>query len=150
MTMHYSPASGGFYPESMLQEYESAGALPADLIEVSDADYAALMVANSAGKRIAPGAGGYPMAVSPPPPTAADVLAANQARSAALVNTAASAISVLGYATDPDIVDVVNPSDVASLKLWKQYRVALSKLDLAAGPVAWPAQPAATQASPNI
>lgn len=150
MTMHYSPATGGFYPENLLPEYESAGGLPNDLVGVSDADYAALMAANATGKGIQPGPDGYPVAVAPQPPTPAEVLAANQARSTALAATAADAISVLTYATDPDIVDVVNASDVASLKQWKQYRVALSKLDLAASPVAWPAQPAATQASPNL
>lgn len=58
----------------------------------------------------------------------------------ARVAKASEMIGVLVDATDPEIVDEVDPQDVALLKKWRQYRVALAKIDVNA-PV-WPAQPA--------
>jgi len=58
----------------------------------------------------------------------------------ARVAKASEMIGLLVDATDPEIVDEVDPQDVALLKKWRQYRVALAKIDVNA-PV-WPAQPA--------
>lgn len=50
-------------------------------------------------------------------------------------------ISVLTDATDPDIMgDDINPEDVTNLKLWKAYRVQLSRVTDMLNPV-WPKQP---------
>jgi hypothetical protein len=67
--MKYSPTTGGFYPEDFPQESQ-----PGDLIEVSDADYEALFVAQGEGKVIIAGDGGVPIAVDPavPAPTLAE------------------------------------------------------------------------------
>lgn len=65
---------------------------------------------------------------------------ANAAIRDARITRASEMISVLIDATDPDIVDEVDPADVALLKKWRQYRVALTKIDVN-GPV-WPTQPA--------
>lgn len=50
-------------------------------------------------------------------------------------------VSVLTDATDPDIMgDDINPEDVTNLKLWKAYRVQLSRVTDMLNPV-WPKQP---------
>lgn len=76
-----------------------------------------------------------------PPPSAAEILAANTAEQSTLIATATTKIAVLTDATDPDIVDTVDPADVAALKAWKQYRVAVSKVDLTAESPVWPVAP---------
>lgn len=39
--------------------------------------------------------------------------------------------------------DMATPDDVALLKAWKLYRIALTKLDLSVSPVEWPTAPEA-------
>ncbi|MFS7385152.1 tail fiber assembly protein [Rahnella inusitata] len=56
-----------------------------------------------------------------------------------LLSQAAAAIAPLQDAVD---VDDATDDELASLKAWKQYRVALNRLDLAAAPdIDWPAVP---------
>jgi len=52
---------------------------------------------------------------------------------------ATTKISILTDSTDPDLVDEVDQADVALLKKWKQYRIALTKIDL--NNPAWPEMP---------
>lgn len=54
----YSPTSGGFYNTAI-----HGDAIPADAVAITDAAYAALMAAQSAGKRIVSGDDGHPAAV---------------------------------------------------------------------------------------
>ena len=65
MTIFYSPASGGFYTD----EIHGADGIPADAVEITDAEHAALLDAQSAGKIIKAGAEGKPVASDPPAPT---------------------------------------------------------------------------------
>lgn len=73
--------------------------------------------------------------------SSAEILASNTATRDSLSAIATNQIAILTDATDPDIVDTVDPADVASLRAWKQYRVALSKLDLTRAIPAWPTPP---------
>ena len=59
--MFYSKTTGGFYDTTI-----HGNAIPADAVEITIAEHAALLVAQSAGKRIQPDASGYPVAVDPP------------------------------------------------------------------------------------
>ncbi|XAO54174.1 tail fiber assembly protein Tfa [Yersinia phage vB_YenM_P744] len=48
-----------------------------------------------------------------------------------LMDEASQCIDTLLDATDPDIMgDDINPDDVTLLKIWKQYRVLLSRVDI--------------------
>lgn len=57
----------------------------------------------------------------------------------ALMAGASARIAPLQDAVD---LEIATAEEIAALKSWKQYRVALSRLDLSAYPIAWPAQPA--------
>ncbi|MFV0422051.1 hypothetical protein [Oleidesulfovibrio sp.] len=75
--MHYSPTTNGFYHPAI-----HSTNIPADVVEISSADHAALMAAQAQGKIIRPDANGYPVAVTPPPPpapTRAELYTAKQA-----------------------------------------------------------------------
>lgn len=63
--MRFSPSTLGFYPP-----FVAYPALPADLIEVSDALWQELM-----GKSLEMGPNGLPREVTPPAPTSADLVA---------------------------------------------------------------------------
>lgn len=85
------------------------------------------------------GAGGFiaPPAPPVPPPTAPEVLALRDT----LLAEAAIRIAPLQDAVD---LDDATPAEIAALKAWKQYRVALNRIEQQAGfpaSVNWPVKP---------
>ena len=64
--MLYSQSTGGFYNRAIHV------VIPADAVEITDNEHAALLAAQSAGNRIEPDVNGYPIAVDPPLPSLAD------------------------------------------------------------------------------
>lgn len=104
----------------------------------------ATLVAIPAGMTVAQGDsydgsvfGPPPQPPAPPPPTAAEVLAQRDA----LLSIAALRIAPLQDAVD---LDDATAAEEALLKAWKQYRVALNRIESAAGfpgSLEWPREP---------
>lgn len=90
--MFYSKSTGGFYAAAV-----HGDKIPADAVEITGDDHAALLAAQSSGKRIQPDANGHPVAVDPPPPTLAEV----QASALAAIDAAAGTARAL-YITTAD------------------------------------------------
>lgn len=67
--MKYSATTGGFYDLAI----HGKNGIPADAVDVPDADYAALLTAQAQGKRIQADPTGYPVAVNPPAATVGDI-----------------------------------------------------------------------------
>lgn len=63
--MFYSARTGGFYDRTI-----HGASIPADAVQITDAEHQALLNGQSAGKRIVADNNGYPMLADPPPPTA--------------------------------------------------------------------------------
>lgn len=76
--MYYSTTTGGFYDKAIHAD------LPHDAVEITPAQHAALLAAQSAGKRIVPDANGYPVAQDPPAPPAPTAEQIRAARVAAV------------------------------------------------------------------
>jgi hypothetical protein len=131
--MLYSKSTGGFYDVAI-----HGTAIPADAVEITDDLHAALMNAQSDGMRISSDETGGPIAVAPPPLAAEALLARNMGERDSLLRDAATRIAPLQDAVD---LSIATPAEDAQLLLWKKYRVALNRLDLAVMPVAWPAMP---------
>ncbi len=68
--MFYAKSTGGFYDPAI-----HGDAIPVDAVEITAEEYAALLAAQSAGKKIVADAGGRPIAVDPPAPSEAIVRA---------------------------------------------------------------------------
>lgn len=62
--MKFSPTTRSFYPEDLREDYLAAGTLPGDLLEMADAEYAALLSSQDAGK-IIDWSGDMPVAIVP-------------------------------------------------------------------------------------
>lgn len=132
MQMYYSAATRGFYDEL-------SSNIPADAREVPDDIYYDLInVHQPAGKRIVPDADGNPIAVDPPPITPENQLARDVSERDECLRKAALRIAPLQDAVD---LGIASADDIALLKLWKQYRVALGRLDLTVTPISWPVAP---------
>lgn len=72
--MKYSKSTNGFYVPKV-----HGANIPADAVEITEAEHSALLAAQSAGKRIQPDANGYPVAVDPPAPTLSEVVTSAKA-----------------------------------------------------------------------
>lgn len=69
MSRFYSKTTGGFYAADMRGDYEAAGSWPADSIEITAEQYAALLDSQASGATIRPDGNGLPIAVFPAPAT---------------------------------------------------------------------------------
>jgi hypothetical protein len=122
--------------------YESADALPpgAASVEITDDEWLALLDAQSKGKLISIGSDGQPVISDRPAPSAVEIAADNAGTRDALLSKAAIAIAPLQDAVD---LDEATAEETALLKLWKQYRVAVNRVDLTLPAPNWPAPPSA-------
>ena len=76
---------------------------------------------------------------SPPPPSAAEILAANTAERDRLLASATLAIAPLQDAVD---LDEATTDETAMLKKWKEYRITVNRVDLTVAGPNWPIPPA--------
>ncbi|MBJ9613819.1 tail fiber assembly protein [Citrobacter koseri] len=135
----YSASTGGFYPVSLKEDYETAGSWPGDAVSVSDEDMMALQAGQSAGKQISSNAEGYPVLTDPKPLTFEQLQQQAKTQQSALMNAAGDAIAPLQDAVD---LDEATEEELALLKKWKQYRVTLNRIDLSTAPdIEWPEKP---------
>lgn len=63
--MKFSQTNKAFYPDDMLPDYEAAGTLPPDLLDISPQNYATIATARRAGKVI-DWSGAVPVSVDAP------------------------------------------------------------------------------------
>lgn len=126
--MLYAKSTGGFYSVKI-----HGPGIPADAVEITSEEHAALLAAQSAGRRIQPDANGYPVAVDPPPPTDAELATAIRAERDTRITSS-------DWTQLPDV-----PLTAAQKSDWAAYRQALR--DVTAQPtfpqsVTWPVPPA--------
>lgn len=147
MTKYYSPTTNGFYDSEMFTPSD----LPADAVEISNEQWLGLLVAQSSGKVIGPDDHGQPRESDPPPPSPESVAAANRQMQKQLLALASAAKAPLQDAVD---LGDAEPSEIALLTAWKQYSVAVNRIDTTAPNPVWPNPPVpfssaqvATQAS---
>lgn len=138
--VYFSAKFNGFYLAALKETYESsANGWPDDAIKISNADYEALFAGQTIGKVITVDNDGKPVLTDPPVPTQSQMIADAKAQQATLLTKAGDAIAPLQDAVD---VDDATQAEMARLKAWKQFRVALNRLDLSTAPdIAWPEVP---------
>ena len=136
----YSPSQHTIYPGALYDLYEAAGSWPEDGVEISDEDAIKFNGVNQPDGMMLDMVDGKLTWVPRPIPDET-IIQQNTSKKSALMAEASEKISILTDATDPDIIgDDINPEDVTNLKLWKAYRVQLSRVTDMLNPV-WPKQP---------
>jgi hypothetical protein len=110
-------------------------------VDISDDLWSTLLAAQAGGKSLVRGADGMPMAVDPPPPSADEIKAINSNTRDGLLASATLAIAPLQDAVD---LDEATDAEAALLKQWKQYRIAVNRVDLTQADPAWPTAPTGT------
>ncbi|MFM0270088.1 tail fiber assembly protein [Paraburkholderia aspalathi] len=73
-----------------------------------------------------------------PPPTAEQIAAANTATRDVLLSSAALSIGPLQDASD---LNIATAEEISSLTAWKQYRVAVNRVDCTQATPVWPTPP---------
>jgi hypothetical protein len=123
----YSKSTGGFYDTAIHGDN-----IPADAVEITDEQHAALLEGQSSGKCITADAKGFPVLTDPPAPTDDELAAAVRAERDAKL--AACDWTMLA---DVDLT-------TAELAAWKAYRQALRDVTDQTGfpgDVTWPVSP---------
>lgn len=122
--MFYSKTTNGFYDPEIHGDN-----IPSDAVEITKEHHAALLQAQSQGKRIQPDADGFPVAVDQPAPS----LESAKAAKSAVINTACAAAIVGGFASsalsaphtyDSALEDQLNLIGAVGLGIDMPYRCA--------------------------
>ena len=128
--MFYSPTTGGFYDRKI-----HGDAIPADAVEITCDEHAALLAGQSAGLRIEADDHGHPVLRDTPVPAGEQLADAARARRDAL-------ITATDYLLMPDY-----PISAGQLAEVRAYRQALRDVPLQAGfpsGIDWPEPPTIT------
>ncbi|MDK1394842.1 tail fiber assembly protein [Pseudomonas protegens] len=136
MNIFFAASTSGFFSDEI-----HGKAIPPDAVEITVEEHAALLSGQASGKQIVCGASGRPSLVDPAPPTDEELAAVAKMKCDQLLSIAALCIAPLQDAVD---LDEATPGELASLKAWKQYRVAVNRVPEQQGypgKVDWPRQP---------
>jgi hypothetical protein len=129
----YSKETNGFYVDGV------SDFIPEDAVSISADTYNDLMFGQSQGKQITSDKKGYPVLSDPPPASKEQLAIAAESKRASLMAEASVAVSPLQDAVD---LGDSTAEEEALLKSWKQYRVALNRLDISKAPdISWPIKP---------
>ncbi|WP_239504283.1 tail fiber assembly protein [Serratia marcescens] len=138
-TYKFSATTKGFYPIELLDVYEQAGTLPADLVDVTDADYTTFTGQPPAGKMRGSNKKGQPAWVDPPPPTP------EQMRNQATYHkqsSMAEATAVITPLQDAFDTGIATDEETRQLTTWKTYRALLGRINPENAPdITWPEKP---------
>ena len=115
--MFYSPTTGGFYARDIHGDN-----IPADAVEITEAEHAALIEGQSLGKLIVADESGHPILQDPPPPTPEQIMARLEARVQQWLDEQARS---LGY---DDIKSAVTYAEESAVPKFQQEGQALRRL----------------------
>lgn len=112
-----------------------------ELVEISNDVYRSMFDGQTAGKQIVAGKDGAPLLVDEPQPTTEQMAASALVKCDSLLSLATTRIAPLQDAVD---LDDATARDIANLKKWKQYRVAVSRVSSQSTfphQIVWPVEP---------
>lgn len=141
MQIFYSASTGGFYTPPLHGEDIPADALA---LERGDTEHGELLAGTTIGRVIVADERGYPMLQDRPPETDEALRLRALAERDIFLAEAAIRIAPLQDAVD---VGEATTEEEAALTAWKRYRVALNRIEQAAGfprDFAWPERPGQT------
>lgn len=130
MALFYNSGTNGFYDSNISE-------IPKNSIDITAEYHKNLLKLQSAGYVIQPDEHGNPVATKPVL-TAEEIIAKNQLGKQKLLDTANKKIEIL-----QDIIDLDKSEgdEIAQLKLWKRYRVLLTRVDVNSADVDFPLPP---------
>lgn len=138
----YSVSRNAFFPDALREDFEEAGSWPEDAVEISDDIYTEFgRLSAPDGKIMAAGADGLPVWIDMEQPelTREQMIIKAEMVKENLLSAAANAIAPLQDAVD---LDIATETEIASLALWKKYRVMVNRVNPENAPdISWPKEP---------
>ncbi|MGJ3448631.1 tail fiber assembly protein [Enterobacter ludwigii] len=127
MTYFYSASTNAFYPLELKKDYEEAGTWPEDTVDISEAEYQALLSGQSEGLEITPDANGRPTLSEP----VVDPVVVAEGTKRQLLAEVREKIAILQDAAD---LGMATDEENAQLIAWKNYRVLLNRVNTSTAP----------------
>ena len=132
--IYFSKSTLGFYKHDFF-----ANEIPIDSIKVTDEAWESMLQGQSLGKIISADESGNPVLKDSPLPTQESVVFKTKIKKSNLIAEATIAIAPLQDALD---LGIVTENELEKLNLWKEYRVALNRVDINEAPdIEWPVLP---------
>jgi len=129
----YSPSNNAFYDTAINK------VIPDDAIDITETEWADLLVGQAKGKLIACGADFRPCLTEQPLPTAEELISQAEYKRSKLRAEADTIIQPLQDAND---LGIATDDEASQLIAWKKYRVMLMRVNTEdAENIIWPQQP---------
>lgn len=139
MAIYFSATTLWFYSDSDKDKYAAGIGWPDDATRISDEEWKQYSQTAPAGLRLGASDAGRPEWQEIPPPTAAQVIAAAEAKKAAL---RAEADVVIMPLDDAVSLGIATDDETNRYNRWRKYRVLLNRVDTSqALAIQWPVQP---------
>lgn len=123
-----------FYTRDYGFSLESVSSLS---VAISEAEWISLLEGQNSGRIITADKDGKPWLAEPPAPTPEQLMARADERKAAPLALAATAMAPLQFAEE---LEDISADEAATLKAWKQYCVAIHRVDTRDPDIIWPAE----------
>jgi len=141
MVIYFSESTLSFYPSDLQNEYNTAGYLPNDLVEITEEE-ACIYFCQSApnGKKIGSN-NGSPVWVDLPEKTTDELIVEAQSKILTLLASATEKIAPLQDAVD---LGIATTDEITALTAWKNYRVLVNRVSSQEGyptDIDWPPMP---------
>jgi len=132
--LYFNKSTLGFYNDVFYTDK-----LPVDSVKITEEIWQSMLQGQSLGKIISADESGHPVLKDPPLPTQESVIFQTTIKKSNLISEAAIAMMPLQDAVD---LGVATGDELAKLKLWKEYRVAINRLNINQAPdIEWPKLP---------
>lgn len=125
MNYIFSPSNFNFYPKTLKESYEASGTWPGDGVEIDDSVFEEFSQSPPVGKSRG-SIEGMPAWIDLPPPTKEQLVANAEAEKSSLLALARISIAPLQDAVD---IEDATDEEIAMLKKWKQFSVAVNRVD---------------------
>ncbi|ELS8065595.1 tail fiber assembly protein [Escherichia coli] len=140
-SVFFSPASKSFYLQELLPEYEDAGTLPDDVIEITRETYEQFLGLHPEGKEIGADSSGRPIWINSPPPSKEDEMLAAEMKKISLVSEVNTYINTHQW-PGKAAIGRLKGYELEQYNLWLDYLDALELVDTSSAPdIEWPTPP---------
>ena len=140
-SVFFSPGSKSFYLQELFPEYEDAGTLPDDVIEITRETYEQFLGLHPEGKEIGADSSGRPVWINSPPPSKEDEVLTAEMKKISLVSEVNTYINTHQW-PGKAAIGRLKGDELEQYNLWLDYLDALELVDPSSAPdIEWPTPP---------
>jgi len=141
MTIYFSESTRAFYPADLLNEYNAAGSLPNDLIEITEEETDLYFCKSAPDGKMLGIVSNRPQWIDLPEKTEEELAESALVQISKLLSLASVKIAPLQDAVD---LGIATTDETTALAAWKNYRVLVNRVITQSGyptDIDWPSMP---------